>query len=87
MCFQLTLIMGITSTHPSALFVFARVAALPVKNGVVTLLNNTLKRNISGNESVQELAEGQAYLDALKNHFRIELDAPYEKLRPMPKSE
>ncbi|MBT6500489.1 MAG: hypothetical protein HOK67_11350 [Deltaproteobacteria bacterium] len=75
------------STHPSALFVFARVAALPVKNGVVTLLNNTLKRNISGNESVQELAEGQAYLDALKNHFGIELDAPYEKLRPMPKSE
>ena len=72
------------STHPSSLFVFARVAALPVENGVVTLFNNTLKRTFAGNESVQELAEGKAYLDALKNHFGIELDAPYEELRPLP---
>jgi len=76
-----------TSTHPNSLFVFARVAALPVENGVVTLFNRTLKRTIHGNEGVQELAEGQAYLDALKNHFGIELDAPYEKLRPLPKSD
>ena len=72
------------STHPSSLFVIARVAALPVENGVITLFNNTLKQTIAGNESVQELAEGQAYLDALKNHFGIELDAPYENLRPLP---
>lgn len=76
-----------TSTHPSSLFVFARVAALPVENGVVTLFNNTLKKIISGNESIQELAEDQAYLDAVKKHFEIELDAPYEKLRPLPKSD
>lgn len=75
------------STHPSSLFVFARVAALPVEKGVVTLFNNTVKRVIAGNESVQELAEGQAYLDALKNHFGIELDVPYEKLRPLPKTD
>jgi hypothetical protein len=24
-------------------------------------------------------------VDALKTHFRIELDAPYEQLRPLPK--
>ena len=76
-----------TSTHPGSLFVFARVAALPVAKGVITLFNNTLKRIIDGNESVQELAEGQAYLDALKNHFGIELDAPYEKLRTVPMSD
>ena len=75
-----------TSTHPSSIFVFARVASLPVKNGVVTLLNNTLKRAIAGNERVQELAGSQVYLDALKNHFGIELDASYENLRPLPKS-
>ena len=74
-----------TSTHPSSLFVFARVAALPVENGVITLFNNSLKKIISGNESIQELAEGEVYLDALKNNFGIELDAPYEKLRPLPK--
>lgn len=76
-----------TSTHPSSLFVFARVVALPVEKGVVTLFNNTLKETIAGNESVQELAEGQAYLDALKNHFGIELDAPYEELRPLPETD
>ena len=72
-----------TSTNPSSLFVFARVAALPVESGVVTLFNNTLKKVIVGNESVQELAEGQAYLDALKKHFGIELEATYEQLRPL----
>jgi N-hydroxyarylamine O-acetyltransferase len=33
---------------------------------------------------VQELKEGQAYLDALKTHFGIALDVPYEALRPLP---
>jgi len=60
---------------------------LPVENGVVTLFNNTLKEIIAGNESVQELADGQAYLDALKNHFGIELDTPYEQLRSLPESD
>ena len=76
-----------TSTHPSSLFVFARVAALPVENGVITLFNNTLKEVVAGKEIVQELAEGQAYLDALKNHFGIELDTPYEQLRSLPESD
>ena len=73
-----------TSTHPSSLFVFARVAALPIKNGTITIFNNTFKRVIADNEDVIELTEGQAYLNALKNHFGIELDTPYEKLRPLP---
>ena len=76
-----------SSTHPSSLFTFARVAALPVHNGVVTIVNSTLKRAISGKEKVQEVAEGQAYLDALNTYFGIELDAPYEALRPLPKSD
>ena len=75
------------STHPSSLFVFARVAALPVENGVITLFNNTLKEMVAGKEIVQELPEGQAYLDALKSHFGIELDTPYEQLRSLPESD
>ena len=75
------------STHPSALFVFARVTALPVENGVITLFNNTLKKVADGKEIVQELAGGQAYLDALKSHFGIELDASYKELRSLPESE
>jgi len=76
-----------TSTHPKSLFVLARVAALPVEKGVVTLFNNTLKTIIAGTESIQEIAKGPVYLDVLKNDFGIELDAPYEKLRPLPKSD
>lgn len=74
------------ATHPGSLFVFARVAMLPVKNGAITLFDNTLKKRVGEKEIVQELAEGQAYLDALKTHFGIDLDAPYEKLRPLPET-
>ena len=71
------------ATHPESLFVFARVAMLPLENGVITLFNNTLNKKVGGNEIVQELEAGQPYLDALKNNFGIELDAPYDKLRPL----
>jgi N-hydroxyarylamine O-acetyltransferase len=74
-----------TSTHPSSFFTFARVAALPTPNGRVSLFNGTLRIVTAGVERMQELAEGQAYLDALKTHFGIELDAPYEALRPLPR--
>ncbi len=71
------------STKPGSFFVSARVAMLPVKNGALTILNNRLKKKVGKEEIVQELEEGQPYLDALKNHFSIELDAPYEALRPV----
>jgi N-hydroxyarylamine O-acetyltransferase len=73
-----------TSTHPSSLFTYARVAALARPDGDVSLFNRTLKTVTSGIEQAQELAEGQAYLDALQGHFGIALDAPYEALRPLP---
>jgi N-hydroxyarylamine O-acetyltransferase len=76
-----------TSTHPSHFFTFSRVAALPLENGRISLHNHTLKRITSGKEDIQELSEGQEYLDALKNHFGIELDASYEDLRPLPGTE
>lgn len=73
-----------TATHPSSLFTFARVASLLTPAGRVSLLNRTLRIVTTGAEQVQELREGQAYLDALKTHFGIELDAPYKALRPLP---
>jgi N-hydroxyarylamine O-acetyltransferase len=42
---------------------------------------------INGNENVQELADGQGYMDALKIHFGIELDEPYDQMRPLPKKD
>jgi N-hydroxyarylamine O-acetyltransferase len=73
-----------TSTNPGSFFTVTRVAALPVDNGVITLYNNTLKIMTANKDQVQELPEGQAYLDALKTHFGIELDARYEALRLLP---
>jgi N-hydroxyarylamine O-acetyltransferase len=73
-----------TSTHPTSLFTFARVAARLTPTGRVSLLNRTLRRITADTEQVQELGEGQVYLDALKTHFGIALDAPYEALRPLP---
>ena len=71
------------ATHPGSLFVFARVAALPVENGVIILFNNTLKKRVGDEEVVLELEAGQPYLDALKINFGIGLDEPYDSLRPL----
>lgn len=62
---------------------FARVAALPTPHGRVSLFNQTLKVLSPDGEHVQELGEGQAYLNALKTHFGIDLDVPYEAIRPL----
>ncbi len=72
-----------TSTHPSSLFTFARVAALARPHGHVSLFNRTLRTVTASTVQEQELAEGQPYLDALHTHFGIELDAPYEAMRPL----
>lgn len=71
------------ATHPKSLFVSARVAALPVENGLITLFDYTLNKREGEKEVVQELGEGQPYLDSLKSHFGIELNISYEKLRPI----
>ncbi len=76
-----------TSTHPGEMFTFARVATLAVPNGGITLLNTTLTTSMEGIDKVQELEEGIAYLDALKKHFGIDLEAPYDRLRPLPDEE
>ena len=73
-----------TATHPGSLFVMARVAALPVERGVLTLFNNTFKRSIEGKDEEMDLKEGRPYIEALSSHFGIELDTPYESLRPLP---
>lgn len=72
------------STHPNSLFTSARIAALAIPEGAITLLNTTLKRTVAGKEQVQELDDGPAYLDALRTYFGIELDAAYADLRPLP---
>ncbi|MCV5854951.1 arylamine N-acetyltransferase, partial [Escherichia coli] len=73
-----------TSTSPHSRFTSARVAAKATESGLVTLLNYTLKYTSEGEQTELELEPGQAYLDALKEYFGIELDAQYGDLRPLP---
>jgi N-hydroxyarylamine O-acetyltransferase len=72
-----------TSTHPSSFFTYARVAALPNPRGRVSLFDRTLRIVTDGVEQTQELEEGTAYLAVLRQHFGIDLDAPYAALRPL----
>jgi N-hydroxyarylamine O-acetyltransferase len=72
-----------TATHPESIFSASRVAVLPVPNGMTTLFNYKLKAFIDGEQVVQTVQEGQAYLDALKIHFGIDLGVPYERLLPL----
>lgn len=76
-----------TSTHPDCFFVYSRVAALPIENGMVTLFNHSLKTVVDGKEKQLELPEGKPYLEALKSNFGIDLGVPYESLRPLPNNE
>ena len=72
-----------TSTNSNSIFVIARVAALPVENGMVTLLNSNLKKVINGNEENILLEEGQSYLNIIEQEFGIVIDAKYEDLKPL----
>jgi N-hydroxyarylamine O-acetyltransferase len=72
-----------TSTHPDTFFTYSRVAGLPCPEGGITLLDRTLKITTKGREEVQMLPDSPAYLDALKKHFSIELDASYDDLKPL----
>jgi len=73
-----------TSTSPNSFFTFSRVAVRPLPGGAITLLDRTLKITDNGREEVLLLPDSPAYLDAVKTHFNITLDAPYGDLKPLP---
>jgi N-hydroxyarylamine O-acetyltransferase len=72
-----------TSTSSESFFTFSRVATRPVPGGRISLMNFTLKKTLRGKEEICELTDDQVYLEALKEHFDIRLDAPYSALKPV----
>ena len=73
-----------TSTHTDSIFTQDRIASLPTTEGRMTLQNKTLKIRQEDTERVIELPDDRRYLEALKQHFGIELDASYDMLPPFP---
>jgi len=72
-----------TSTSPDSFFINARIAALPIKNGRLTLFNDRLKKKVNGNEEVLILKDDPSYLSILEQEFGIKIDAEYEDLKPL----
>ncbi|PWH85596.1 arylamine N-acetyltransferase family protein [Brumimicrobium oceani] len=70
-----------TSTHPDSFFTNARIAALPIENGMISLYHNKLKKTINGKEEITTLKDDSSYLDVLEQEFGIELDAEYGELK------
>jgi N-hydroxyarylamine O-acetyltransferase len=72
-----------TSTNPSSFFTWARVAARQTPDGRVTLMDYTMKVLENGTETVTRLEEGEPYLAVLRDRFGIDIDAPYEAIKPI----
>ena len=72
-----------TSTNPHSFFTYTRMAVRPVDDGWLALCNDRLTVTRNGQEESRELPGGQGYLDALKQYFGVELDAPFEALKPV----
>ncbi|HLV15208.1 MAG TPA: arylamine N-acetyltransferase [Xanthomarina sp.] len=72
-----------TSTSPDSFFINARIAALPVKNGMLTVFNDRFKKLINGKEEITWLKDDSSYLSILENEFGIKIDAEYKDLKPL----
>jgi N-hydroxyarylamine O-acetyltransferase len=72
-----------TATHPSSFFTYSRVAALPLPEGRITLLDRSLRIRGAGVATEIEIDEGPEYIQTLRTHFGIDLGVPYEALRPL----
>lgn len=72
-----------TSTSPQSFFTWMKVATLPCWEGRTSLGDHQLTIERNGETERVTLPTGQAYIDALKEHFGIELGIPYDTLRPL----
>ena len=69
-----------TSNSPKSIFTSNCIAALPIEDGIVTLLNQKIK--ISKNGSTEEwlLEDEPAYFAALQTYFGLTLKVPFPAL-------
>lgn len=70
-----------TSTSPDSFFTNARMAAIPIKEGMLTLHNYRLKKIVNGNEELILLKDDPSYLSVLDKEFGINIDADYRDLK------
>ena len=72
-----------TSTHPESTFTRHRVVTMPTALGRKSIFDHTYTVKGPQGESHTNLSSGPSYLEALKDHFGIELDAEEDKISPL----
>ena len=70
-----------TATLDTSTFTNVWLAALPNRRGITTLLNRSLRVTTDGETKITELPAGQVYLEAIEQHFGLNLQATYEQLK------
>lgn len=73
----------LTSTHPQSFFTQLKIAALARPKGRASLLDFTLQIVSNGVCESKELHPGDSFLATLESLFGIELDEPYESIKPL----
>ena len=71
-----------TATSPQSFFTWIRVASLPNPNGRVSLQDFNLTVVAGGRVTTTVLEPGAGYLDNVREHFGIIIDADYSALQP-----
>jgi len=74
-----------TSTHPSSIFTWARIASLGHRDGQTIIFNDVCTVRGEGREAPQALPDDERYLEILKEKVGIDLDATYDELPPLVK--
>ncbi len=73
----------LTSTHPQSFFTRMATAALANPDGRVSLFDHTLQIESGSRAESQELPPDESFVTALETHFGIELQAPYDAIKPL----
>jgi N-hydroxyarylamine O-acetyltransferase len=73
-----------TATSKDSLFTFMRVAYTPTASGKRTLTDLNMSFVVDGEERREAVSDDKRYLDALVQHFGLDLGVRYEALPPVP---
>lgn len=70
-----------TSNSPTSIFTSNCIAALPIEEGIVTLLNQTIKVTKNGITEEWSLEDEASYFAALQTYFGLTLNVPFSLIK------
>ena len=70
------------STHPESPFTTRRMCSIQMVDGWRVLVEHDLTETEGGTVQRRTIEAGPAYMETLRDRFRLDLDAPYEAIVP-----